>query len=114
ITESHMLAAATGVPLLGITGDDTLATQIDGIIAGTPYLIVKYSESRATARPAHADARQTAAAIRSFAAACASRWRARPIPGLPASFTFAASTDPAWIGPAVGQHGLQRTAPGVV
>jgi hypothetical protein len=68
----------------------TLGGQIDGSIAGTPYLAVKQGLSRGSARPCHAAPEANSAAIHDFARACARDWRARSAPVLPPSFTVTA------------------------
>ncbi len=69
ISESHGRAWAAGVPLIGITGNDTHRETL-GSLADTPYLIVQETLSRGSARPVHANPEEGLAAIRAFAAAC--------------------------------------------
>jgi D-amino peptidase len=110
VTESHLNAWRAGLPVLGITGDDRLAPQLDGPLAGVPFLPVKHSRGRTATRPRYATADEAAAAIRAFAAECARGRRARPAPTLPPSFELAASfANPAAAARAAGQHGLTRT-----
>ena len=69
ISESHGRAWAAGVPLIGITGNDTHRNTL-GSLANTPFLVVQETLSRASARPVFADRDAGLAAIRAFAARC--------------------------------------------
>jgi len=111
LTESHIFAYRAGLPLLGIVGDDTLATQIDGPLAGTPYLAVKRSLGRGTATPAFDTPQATSDAIEAFARRRAMEWKERRAPVLPASFTFAASLSATAIERVDDRTGLERTGP---
>lgn len=71
ITESHDDAWTAGLPLLGITGNSALGRELDGSLAGTPFLDVQQSTSRVHATPAHGDEVSSLSAIRAFAARCA-------------------------------------------
>jgi len=90
VSESHGRIWAADVPLLGIVGNDEHERTL-GSLAGTPYLVVQESSGRGAARPVHADAEESAAAIRDFAAiairAAASAPRFEP----PTDVSFAAS-----------------------
>lgn len=115
ITECHLLAYSAGVPLLGIVGDAKLAPQIDGELAGTPFLATKRGVSKGHAVPLHADPAAGNAAIHAFARECAANWRERPTPTLPPSFTFSACLlDSALTESAVGQAGLRRESASVL
>lgn len=114
ITESHICALRAGVPVLGITGDDKLREQIDGVIAGTPYLVVKRSRGLTTTEPRHTTPQGTWRAIRAFARRCAENWRSRPTPKLPQAFTLSAFTDTAVARRLVGCQGLEREGDEVV
>jgi D-amino peptidase len=114
ITESHFEAYRSGVPLLGITGDESLEGQIDQGLAGTPYLVVKHSRGRKEAVPAHPAPEASAAAIRDFARECMRNAASRPVPTMPTPFTFAASMPAEIAGNAVGQQGLQAEGPTIV
>jgi D-amino peptidase len=114
ITESHAMAWRVGAPVLGITGDASLGAQLDGTLAGTPFLPVKRSASRAATTPLYATADASDAAIADFARRCALDRRQRRAPVLPPRFTVAMSLDPHLADLAVGRHGLVRTAPAVL
>lgn len=90
ITECHICALRAGVPVLGITGDDRLEPQIDGAIAGTPFLPVKRSRGLTRTRPRRRDATRSLADVQEFASRCARAWSSRPTPTLPESFTLSA------------------------
>lgn len=114
ITESHYEGYRSGVPLLGITGDESLEGQIDQGLAGTPYLVVKHSRGRMEAVPAHPTAEDSATAIRDFSLDCMRNAAARPVPTMPTPFTFAASLPAEIAGNAVGMEGLQAEGPTIV
>lgn len=114
ITECHYEAYRSGVPCLGITGDEALAGQIDQGLAGTPYLVVKHSRGRAEAVPAHATREDSLEAIRSFAAACLRTATARPVPRVATPFTFAACMPAEIAANAVGKQGLRAEGPTIV
>jgi hypothetical protein len=115
VTESHLLAWSAGVPVLGVAGDAALEAQLDGALAGTPFLAVKHSWSKGGTRSAFTDAEHAARSTRAFAERCARDWRLRAAPTLPASFTFAACIpDPALADHAAGLAGLVRQSPSVL
>lgn len=114
ITESHYEAYRSGVPLLGITGDETLAEQIDQGLAGTPYLVVKHSRGRTEAVPAHATPEESAAAIRDFARECIQHAAERKVPSVPTPFRFEASMQAEAAAMALGREGLETVSPTVV
>jgi D-aminopeptidase len=112
VTECHIFAWRAGLPLIGITGDDALATQIDGMLSGTPYLAVKRSLGRTNALPVYPDRAHAQAALRQFARDCARSWRERPAPVLPAPSVLSARlTEPA-LARAAGSAGLAETGSG--
>jgi D-amino peptidase len=111
VTESHLFGWRAGVPVLGIVGDDKLAAQIDGALAGVPYLAVKRSLGRGSAQPAIATSAECSDALFAFARRSLLLRRASVTPKLPPSFTFAVSL-PEPIATALdGQAGLARTGP---
>jgi D-amino peptidase len=112
ITEPHIWAWLEEIPLLGVVGDRALGEQLDGIVAGTPFLAVKDSTSRASTTPVHADAAESYAAVASFAEKCV-RGPLRPLE-LPAEFTFEVQLDPQLARFADGKAGLVRTSEGVL
>ena len=69
ISESHGRAWAAGVPLIGITGNDTHRDTL-GSLADTPYLVVQETIARGWARPGFADPQEDLDAVRAFAAGC--------------------------------------------
>ncbi len=68
ISESHCRAWASGVLLLGITGND-LHQQTLGSLSATPYLVVQKSLGRSTMQPLW-NADEGLTAIREFAERC--------------------------------------------
>lgn len=115
ITENHHNAWTYAVPLLGVTGDTALGPQLDGALAGTPFLAVKRSASRTATHPVAPTPERSAGDIRAFARSCISNWRARHEPSLPETFTVSFSMPPdlAGILP-VADHGLERVGPSVL
>jgi D-aminopeptidase len=115
VTECHLLAFSAQVPVLGIIGDAKLAPQIDGILAGTPYLATKRGISKGASRPVHDDPARGNAAVRAFARQAIGDWKARTIPRLPESFTFSACLlNSQLTALAVGQAGLRQESPSVL
>ncbi|MCO5177173.1 MAG: M55 family metallopeptidase [Thermomicrobiales bacterium] len=114
ITESHLNAYRAGVPLLGITGDDRLATQLDGPLTGTPFLAVKRSTWRATTTPIWPNPDDARQAIRAFAADCMRRAAERTAPTLPTTFTLQASMAADRAAEVDGNAGLRRVSDGVL
>ena len=90
ISESHGRIWAAQVPLLGIVGND-LHERTLGSLAGTPYLVVQESSGRGSAKRVHADAEESAQAIRAFAAESIRAADSAPRFDPPANTTFAAS-----------------------
>jgi len=90
ISESHGRAWASGVPLIGIVGND-LHRDTLGSLAETPFLVVQTSRLRAGVRPVFTDPEQGLAAIRDFAADCVRGIGQAPRPELPSTATFEAS-----------------------
>lgn len=114
ISESHINAFRAGVPLLGVSGDARLGDQLDGALAGTPFLTTKFSASRGETRPAFHDVQRSLDAVRAFAADCARRGQARPVPRLPALYTLTARAEPAALADLAGQHGWEWIGPGEI
>ena len=109
LTESHIWAWTVGVPVIGVSGDTALGSQLDGIVAGTPFLPVKRATSRGSAEPLHEDSLE---ALRTFATSCA---RAKPRRlRLPDHFTFQVGLDPRLAVLAEGHNGLERARSGVL
>jgi D-aminopeptidase len=113
-TESHISAWRAGVPVLGITGDDRLAAQIDGGLAGTPFLAVKRSRGLTETQPVESDRACSLATIRDFATRCARDWRARTSPQLPPSFTLSAHLAPDLASKLAGTYGLSMAGRAIV
>jgi D-amino peptidase len=110
VTESHVTAQRAwrfDAPVLGIVGDKALGRQLDGILAGTPFLAVKTSSSRAATRAVYADRTSALQAVREFASACLRDRKRRVVPRRPtnyrATFSF---TEPDRAREAEGKHGL--------
>ena len=89
ISESHGRAWASGVPLLGITGND-LHQQTLGSLSETPFLVVQRSLGRSAMRPVW-DVDDGLDAIREFAERCTRGAAAAPRVQPPTEVTFAAS-----------------------
>ena len=90
ISESHCRLWASGVPLLGITGND-LHEQTLGSLAGTPYLVTQTSLGRSAMSPIWDAPEDGRAAIREFAERCARDASSAPAPADPTEVTFEAS-----------------------
>jgi D-amino peptidase len=112
VTEPHIWAWLEEIPVLGVAGDRALETQLDGFLAGTPFLAVKDSTSRIHTTPVEADESDSHAAIRDFATVCMSS-TLRPL-DLPSPFSFEARLDRALAPLADGQAGLELTSEGVL
>jgi hypothetical protein len=106
-TESHICAWRAGVSVLGITGDDRLSPQLDGALAGTPFLAVKRSHGLTQTRPIRNDRYRSRATIRNFATKCAHNWRDRSAAELPTNFTLSAHLEPALAQQLDGLHRLK-------
>jgi D-aminopeptidase len=89
ISESHGRAWASGVPLLGITGND-LHQQTIGSLSGTPYLVVQRSRGRSAMQPLW-NVEDGLDAIREFAERCMRDAAAAPTVASPVDGTFEAS-----------------------
>lgn len=115
IAENHEGAWALNVPLLGVTGDAALGPQLDGLLAGTPFLTVKRSTSRTATQPVERDPEESARAIQEFARRCAGERRDRTVAQLPDRYTVAFSM-PKAIADAVPADdlGLRRVSPAVL
>ncbi|CAN5779623.1 hypothetical protein BH23CHL2_BH23CHL2_05160 [soil metagenome] len=113
ITEAHITAWRTGLPLLGITGDAALEPQLDGAIEGVPFLAVKKAESRPEAEPLHSPD-DSAAAIKAFAEWCVKHGHERVPTPIPERFVLSMSMAPRVADYVEGQHELQRTSPAIV
>ncbi len=90
ISESHGRAWASGVPLLGIAGND-LHEQTLGSLSRTPFLVTQRSLGRSAMSPVWEDPDDGRAAIREFAERCARDARAVPAHAEPSDVTFEAS-----------------------
>ena len=90
ISESHGRAWAAGVPLIGISGNDSHRETL-GSLTGTPFLVVQRSAGRNAMRPVFRDALEGLGAIRDFAAECLRGLSGAGPPAAPAGATFEAS-----------------------
>ena len=89
ISESHGRVWASGVPLLGITGND-LHRETLGSLAETPFLVVQRTISRAEMQPLFGE-EDGAQAIREFAERCMREAASAPPVAAPSQLTFEAS-----------------------
>ena len=89
ISESHGRAWASGVPLLGITGND-LHQQTIGSLSDTPYLVVQKSLGRSAMQPIW-NVEEGLEAIREFAERCMRDAASAPPTRTPRDGTFEAS-----------------------
>lgn len=89
ISESHGRAWATGLPLLGITGND-LHRDTLGSLGETPFLVVQRTISRSEVEPLFR-AEDGANAIREFAEQCMKDAASAPGVTAPSGLTFEAS-----------------------
>ncbi len=106
-TESHIVAWRAAVPLLGIAGDDTLSLQLDGALAGVPFLPVKRSCALDKTQPIRKDRSRSRMAIRDFAARCAREWRGQSAAALPMRFTLTVHLEPERARSLAATHGLE-------
>jgi D-aminopeptidase len=90
ISESHGRAWASGVPLLGITGND-LHQQTLGSLSRTPFLVTQTSLARSAMRPVWDEPEDGRAAIREFAERCARDAVSVPATTEPTAVRFEAS-----------------------
>jgi D-aminopeptidase len=90
ISESHGRAWAAGVPVIGITGNDSHRETL-GSLAGTPFLVVQRSAGRNAMQPVFHDASEGLCAIRDFAAECLRGLPGAERPAVPRGATFEAS-----------------------
>jgi D-amino peptidase len=90
ISESHGRVWASGVPLLGITGND-LHEQTLGSLSGTPFLVTQTSQGRSAMSPVWDDPADGRAAIRDFAERCMRNASSAEAPAAPAAAVFEAS-----------------------
>lgn len=89
ISESHGRAWAAGVPLLGITGNDSHRDTL-GSLAETPFLVVQRTVSRSEAEPLFEEG-EDVDAIRAFAEQCVKDAASVPAPTPPTQLSFEAS-----------------------
>jgi D-amino peptidase len=113
VTEVHVNAWRTGLPLIGVTGDAALGPQLNGVLEGVPFLAVKQATNRSEASPNFA-AEESSTAIRSFALWCAEHASEREPAALPERFVLALSLSPEIADRIDGQHALRRTSPAVL
>jgi D-aminopeptidase len=90
ISESHGRAWASGVPLLGITGND-LHQQTLGSLSQTPFLVTQKSIGRSGMSPIWDDPEDGRAALREFAERCLRNAASAPFLTEPSEVTFEAS-----------------------
>ena len=108
VTENHVLAWNAAVPVLGVAGDRALEPELDGMLAGTPFLEVKRSTSRTATTLRYPDPDERAAAIRDFARQCLQSGRERPAPIFAPGSQVLISMNPQLIDATFEEHGLHR------
>jgi D-aminopeptidase len=89
ISESHGRAWASGLPLLGIIGNDSHRETL-GSLAETPFLVVQRSVGRDAIEPVF-EQEEGLAAIREFSERCVRDAASAPPVAIPADATFEAS-----------------------
>lgn len=114
VTEAHLNAWRAGVPLLGVTGDEVLESQLDGGLTGTPFLAVKRATSRVDVEPLFESQEQSDVAIHAFARWCLEHYDDRKRVRLPERFTLTLSMRPNLADLIEGKHGLLRTSPAIL
>ena len=90
ISESHTRAWASGVPLLGITGND-LHRETLGALSETPFLITQTSIGRGGMSPVWDEPHDGRTALRGFAERCLRDAASAPTVPEPTDVTFEAS-----------------------
>jgi D-aminopeptidase len=90
ISESHQRAWASGVPLLGIAGND-LHQQTLGSLSEVPFLVTQKSIGRSGMSPIWDEAEDGRAALREFAERCVRDAASAPSLPEPRDVTFEAS-----------------------
>lgn len=113
VTEAHINAWRTELPLLGVTGDAALEPQLTDALEGVPFLPVKKAVSRAEAEPLYPP-EESAAAIEAFATWAVQHAHERPAVAIPERFVLTLSMDPRFADLVDGQHGLNRTSPAIL
>ena len=90
ISESHGRAWASGVPLVGVIGNDEHQRTL-GSLDGVPFMVVQETISRDQAKPVFADPEGAREAIRAFAEEAMRNIKDAPVPTPPRHFLFEAS-----------------------
>jgi D-aminopeptidase len=90
ISESHTRAWASGVPLLGITGND-LHRETLGALSETPFLVTQTSIGRGGMSPVWDEPHDGRTALREFAERCLRDAASAPTVPEPTDVTFEAS-----------------------
>lgn len=114
VSEAHLNAWRAGAPLLGITGDAALESQLDRALQGTPFLATKRALSRGCAEPLFNTPQESGIAVSAFTRWCIGNANQRPTPELPERFTLSLSMPPRVADRVEGQHDLRRTSPSVL
>jgi D-amino peptidase len=112
VTEAHLNAWRTSLPVIGITGDEALESQIDGGLQGTPFLAVKSAEERATATALFSP-EEGLSAIKAFASWCVKNAPQREAMRLPGRFVLSLSMPPPLADLVDGIDDLRRTSPAI-
>jgi D-aminopeptidase len=113
VTEVHLNAWRTALPVIGVVGDEALGEQMDGTLAGVPFLSVKRATERASATALYST-EEGLAAIQAFASWCAKNAGGREASPIPERFVLSLSMPPQLTDLVEGIDGLRRTSPAIV
>lgn len=113
VTEVHINAWRSSLPVIGVTGDEALGEQLDCGLEDTPFLSVKKATSRGCATPGYT-AEESPPAIEAFARWCAQKARERNRLPVPERFVLTLSMPPELADKVDGISGMRRTSPAIV
>ena len=108
VTECHVWALRSGLPVIGVTGEEALGRELDGVLEGTPFLGVKTSLSRGEASPDQSSPQSSGEAIAKFARSCVETSATRKPAVLPSPFVVSVSMPSDLTRHAEGAGGLVR------
>ena len=113
VTEVHINAWRTALPVIGITGDDALGRELDCGLEAAPFLAVKRGEDRASSTPIYSTD-EAPPAIEAFGRWSAERAAERTRLPIPERFVLTMSMPPALADQVDGLDGMNRTSPAIV